>query len=44
MHGRDMKETSIINNLNYKVQAHARMCQENKLELEQKTTIEIILW
>ena len=27
-----MRETSIMNNLNYKMQAHARVCEENKLE------------
>ena len=27
-----MKETSIMNNLNCKMQAHARVCEENKLE------------
>ena len=32
-----------MNNLNYKMQAHARVCEENKLE-EKTTTIEIILW
>ena len=31
-----MRETSIIDNLNRKTQAHARMCKENKLELELK--------
>ena len=29
-----MRETSIVNNLNCKMQAHARVCEENKLELE----------
>ena len=27
-----MRETSIMNNLNCKMQAHARVCEENKLE------------
>ena len=27
-----MRETSIIDNLNCKMQAHARVCEENKLE------------
>ena len=27
-----MRETSIMNNLNPKIQAHARVCEENKLE------------
>ena len=27
-----MRETSIMNNLNLKMQAHARVCEENKLE------------
>ena len=34
-----MRETSIMNNLNCKMQAHARVCEENKLELEKKTTV-----
>ena len=44
-----MRETSILDNKNYKTQAHARVCEENKLEeleleLEEKTTpIETIL-
>ena len=29
-------EASIMNNLNCKMQAHARVCEENKLELEKK--------
>ena len=29
-----MRETSIMDNLNCKMQAHARVCKENKLELE----------
>ena len=29
-----MRETNIMNNLNYKTQAHARVCEENNLELE----------
>ena len=32
-----MRETSIINNLNYKMQAHARVCEEN-IEFEKKMT------
>ena len=28
------EETSIMDNLNCKMQAHARVCKENKLELE----------
>ena len=42
-----MREKSIVNNLNCKMQAHARVCEENKLQLklEEKTMpIEIILW
>ena len=31
-----MRETSIMDNLNCKTQAHARVCEENKLELEEK--------
>ena len=31
-----MKETIIMDNLNCKTQAHARLCEENKLELEEK--------
>ena len=27
-----MRETSTMNNLNCKMQAHARVCEENKLE------------
>ena len=43
-----MRETSILDNKNYKTQAHARVCEENKLEeleLEEKNTtpIETIL-
>ena len=36
---KDMRETSIMDNLNCKMQAHARVCEENKseLELEEKT-------
>ena len=30
-----MRETSIMNNLNCKTQAHARVYKENKLELEE---------
>ena len=29
-----MMETSIMDNLNCKMQAHVRLCEENKLELE----------
>ena len=36
-----MRETRIMNNLNCKTQAHARVCEE-KLE-EKKTPIELIL-
>ena len=32
-----MRETNLMDNLNYKMQAHARVCKENKLELEEKT-------
>ena len=37
-----MRETSILDNKNYKTQPHARVCEENKLEkleleLEEKT-------
>ena len=46
-HGWDMRETSILDNKKCKTQAHARMCEENKLEeleLEKKmTSIESIL-
>ena len=39
-----MREASIMDNLNCKTQAHARVCEENKLELKEKMTpIEIIL-
>ena len=27
-----MRETSVMNNLNCKTQAHVRVCKENKLE------------
>ena len=27
-----MRETSIMDNFNYKMQAHATVCEENKLE------------
>ena len=37
-----MRETSIMNNLNCKIQAHARVCEENKLE-EKMVPIETIL-
>ena len=42
-----MRETSIMDNLNCKTQAHARVWKENKLELEfeEKTMpTETILW
>ena len=40
-----MRETIIMDNWNYKTQAHTRVCEENKLELEEKMMpIEIILW
>ena len=29
-----MRETSLMDNLNCKMQAHARVCEKNKLELE----------
>ena len=29
-----MRETSTLDNKNYKMQAYARVCEENKLELE----------
>ena len=32
-----MRETSIIDNLNCKMQAHARVCEENKLEEKNDT-------
>ena len=38
-----MRETSIMDNLNCKMQAHARVCKENKLEEEKMKPIEIIL-
>ena len=39
-----MRETSIIDNFNFKVQAHARLCEENN-ELEEKmTSTEKISW
>ena len=42
-----MRETSIMDKQNCKMQAHARVCEENKLEglkeLEEKTPTEIIL-
>ena len=37
-----MRETSIIDNLNCKMQTHARVSEENKLE-EKTMPIEIIL-
>ena len=30
------EETSIMDNLNYKKQVYARVCKDNKLELEEK--------
>ena len=40
-----MRETGIMNNLNCKMQAHARVCEENKLEEKRllRTPIETIL-
>ena len=41
-----MRETSIVDDKNCRTQAHARMCEENKLELkleEKMTPIESIL-
>ena len=35
-----MRETSIVNNLDCKMQAHARVCEENKLELELEEELE----
>ena len=32
MHGWVMRETSIMDNLNSKMQAYARVCEENTLE------------
>ena len=29
-----MRDTSIMNNLNCKIQTHAKVCEENKLEEE----------
>ena len=29
-----MRETNVLDNLNYKTQAHARVCKESKIELE----------
>ena len=37
-----MRETSLMDNLNCKMQAHARVCEEIKLE-EKMMPIEIIL-
>ena len=37
-----MRETSTMDNLNCKIQAHARVCEENKLE-EKTTPNETIL-
>ena len=34
-----MGKTSIPNKLNHKLQAHVRVCEENKKELEEKTTV-----
>ena len=31
-----MRETSIMDSLNCTMQAHARVCEENKLKLEEK--------
>ena len=31
-----MRETSILDNLNCKMQPHAMVCKENKLELKEK--------
>ena len=42
-----MRETGIMDNLDCKMQAHSRVCKENKsdLELEEKMMlIDIILW
>ena len=40
-----MRETNIMDNLDCKTQTHARMCEENKLELEEKMmSSEILLW
>ena len=39
-----MRETSIMDNLNYETQAHAKVCEENKIEQENKMMLsEIIL-
>ena len=38
-----MRKTSIIDNFNCKMQAHARVCEEYKLEENKATPIEIIL-
>ena len=38
-----MRETSIMYNLSCKMQADARVCEENKLE-EKTTPVEIMLW
>ena len=38
-----MRETSTMDNLSCKMQAHARVCEENELE-EKTMPIEIILW
>ena len=37
-----MRETSIMDNLHGKMQAHSRVCEENKLEKMMPT--ETILW
>ena len=37
-----MRGTSIMNNLNCKMQAHARVFEENKLEELEKTTVKPI--
>ena len=31
MHGRNMREKSIMDKLNYKTQSHERVCKESKL-------------
>ena len=42
-----MRETNVMDSLNCKTQAHARVCEKSKLklELEEKMMpIEIVLW
>ena len=39
-----MRETSKMNNLNCKMQAHARVCEENKLELEEELEKNDVYW